>query len=115
MKNEDLSEMLTTALRAEPDYTLPSNFALKMTLSIARKERWKINLSDYAYLVASLLFLLLITSGVYYLADKDLLFRTWSFLKSNLLPVTLILFTLNFILLADRVLLPYLFDRRKTN
>ena len=115
MRNEDLAEILETSLKADPVYRLPSDFAQKVTLSIVRREQWKSDLSDYLYLTAGLVAIMAAACGIYYFADKDLLMRIWIFLKSNLLPVSFILLTINFILLADRVLLRLLFSRWKTN
>ena len=113
MRNEELSDILETSLKAEPEYRLSANFAQKVTLSVVKREQWRSDLSDYLYLTASLIGVLVAVSGIYYIADKELLIRIWVFLKSNLLPVTFLFITANFIFLADRVLLRLLFSKWK--
>ena len=85
MRNEELSEILEKSLKAEPEYKLSADFAQKVTLSVVKREQWRTDLSEYLYLTASLTGLLVAVSGIYYIADKDLLIRIWIFLKSNLL------------------------------
>jgi hypothetical protein len=113
MRNEELSDILEKSMKAEPEYKLSADFAQKVTLSVVKREQWRTDLSDYLYLTASLIGLLMAVTGIYYIADKELLIRIWIFLKSNLLPVSFILLTVNFIFLADRVLLRLLFNKWK--
>lgn len=113
MRNEELSDILEKSMKAEPEYKLSADFAQKVTLSVVKREQWRTDLSDYLYLTASLIGLLVAVTGIYYIADKELLIRIWIFLKSNLLPVSFILLTVNFIFLADRVLLRLLFNKWK--
>jgi hypothetical protein len=113
MRNEELSDILEKSMKAEPKYKLSADFAQKVTLSVVKREQWRTDLSDYLYLTASLIGLLVAVTGIYYIADKELLIRIWIFLKSNLLPVSFILLTVNFIFLADRVLLRLLFNKWK--
>ena len=115
MKNEDLSEILKTSLKAEPNFRLPSDFSQKVTQSIARHEQWKTDLTDYFYLLATLLLLIILLAGSYYLADKEFLIRIVTLLKLYPVPVLFLVFILNFILLTDRVLLRLLFNRWKIN
>jgi len=112
MKKDELTEILEQSIGAAPEFKLPADFAQKVTLSVVRREQWKQDLQEYFYLIGSLIFLLAVTSGIYYLADKVLLMRILVFVKSNLLQVTFIFFILNFILLADRVLLRILFNHK---
>lgn len=65
--------------------------------------------------MSCLVLLLVVVTGIYYLADKELLFRIASFVKNNIVPVVFTGFILSFILLADRVLLRLLFNRWKAN
>jgi hypothetical protein len=115
MKNEELDKMLDVSLRIEPDYRLPSDFAQRVTHSVVKREQWKTDLSDYFYLMACLVLLLVVVTGIYYLADKELLVRILALVKSNIFPVLFMGFILSFILLADRVLLRLLFNRWKSN
>jgi hypothetical protein len=115
MKNDELNNILDASFRNEPDYQLPTDFAQKVTLAVVKREQWKTDLSDYFYLMVCLVLLIVVATGIYYLADKELLVRTLAFLKRNIFPVLFMGFILSFILLADRVLLRLLFYRWKSN
>ncbi len=115
MKNDELNTILDLSFRIEPGYQLPEDFAQRVTHEVAKREQWKSDLADYLYLMAGLVLLLVVATGIYYLADKELLVRIAAFLKSNTIPVAFLGFILSFILLADRVLLRLLFNRWKSN
>ncbi len=114
MKSEKLSEILEQSFGAEPDYRLPADFAQKVSSSVIRREKWKTDLREYLYLMAALIILIAAASGVYYLLDKELVIRLVKFFKSNISPLIFMIIILNFILLADKVLLRLLFSRWKT-
>ena len=115
MRNEALDKLLDVSFRTEPGYQLSSDFAQSVTNAVVKREQWKTDLSDYFYLMACLVLLLVVATGIYYLADKELLVRIAAFVKSNIIPVVFMGFILSFILLADRVLLRLLFNRWKAN
>lgn len=115
MNNVELENIIEKSFRTEPDFHLPADFAEKVTISVVRHEHWKTDLREYLSITAVLIFLLAVVSGTYYLIDKDLLMQFFSFISQNVLQVVLIVFLLNFILFADRVLLRLLFSRWKTN
>ena len=116
MKNEELDHIIEKSFRAEPDFHLPVNFAKKLTFSVMRREQWKTDLREYLYLTTILILLLAVASGTYYLIDKDIVIRIFSFITQNTLSVAFIVFILNFILFADRVLLRLLYNRwNRTN
>ena len=115
MNNVELENSIEKSFRTEPDFHLPADFAQKVTISVIRREQWKTDLREYLSITAILIFLLAVVSGTYYLIDKDLLMQFFSFISQNVLQVVLIVFLLNFILFADRVLLRLLFSRWKTN
>ena len=64
--------------------------------------------------MAALIILIAAASGVYYLLDKELVIRLVKFFQSNISPLIFMIIILNFILLADKVLLRLLFSRWKT-
>jgi len=113
MRNDELTEILDRSFSVEPDFRLPVDFAQKVTTSILRRERWKTDLQDYFFLTAILVGLIAVASGTYYLVDKELLIRALNFFESNWLPVSFLVFILNFVLFADKVLLRLLFSRWK--
>jgi hypothetical protein len=114
MKNDKLTEILAGSFSAEPNFRLPADFAQKVTASVVRREQWKTDLQEYLYLTAILIGVVAAISGIYYLLDKALLIRTVNFFVSNWLPLVFLIFTVNFILFVDKVLLRLLFSRWKT-
>ncbi|HZK97323.1 MAG TPA: hypothetical protein VFC67_24185 [Prolixibacteraceae bacterium] len=113
MKNEELDYIIEESFRTEPDIRLPADFARKLTLSVTRREQWKTDVREYLYLTAVLISLLAVATLTYYLIDKDIVIRFFSFITQNAVTVVFIVFILNFILFADRVLLRLLFNRWK--
>jgi len=115
MKNEELDHIIEKSFRTEPNFRLPADFARKVSLSVTRREQWKTDLRDYLYLTAVLIFLILVAAVTYYLMNKEIVIRIFSFFSQNVLTLAFVVFILNFILFADKVLLPLLFNRWKKN
>ena len=113
MKNEELDYIIEESFRMEPDFRLPADFARRLTLSVSRREQWKTDVREYLYLTAVLISLLAVATVTYYLIDKEIVIRFFSFITQNTLNVVFIVLMLNFIWFADRVLLPLLFNRWK--
>lgn len=111
MKNEELDQMIDKSFRTELDFQLPVDFAQKVTVQIVRREQWKTDLREYLYILGVSLSLLVIVLGFYYFVDKEFILQTFAFLYGNLIPVISIVFILNFIFFADKVLLRLLFSR----
>ncbi len=111
MKNEELDQILEKSFRTELNFQLPVDFAQKVTSLVVRREQWKTDLREYLFLAAVSLSLILTVSGIYYLINKATIVKAYTFISTNALPVILIVFILNFILFADRVLLRLLFSR----
>jgi len=111
MKTEELDQIIEKSLKTEPEFRLSANFAQKVVFKVVRRERWMTDLKEYLYLVGVLLSLLVLVSGFYYFVDKEFVLQALAFLAENTVPVILIVFLLNFILFADKVLLRLLFDR----
>ena len=113
MKNEELDYIIEESFRTEPDFRLPADFARKLTLSVTHSEQWKTDVREYLYLTAVLISLLAVATVTYYLIDKDIVIRFFSFITQNAVTVVFIVLMLNFIWFADRVLLRLLFNRWK--
>jgi len=113
MKNEELDYIIEESFRTEPGFRLPADFARRLTLSVSRREQWKTDLREYLYLTAVLISLLAVATVTYYLIDKDIVIRFFSFITQNAVTVVFIVLMLNFIWFADRVLLRLLFNRWK--
>ena len=80
-------------------------------MTVTRREQWKADLSEYLHLTEVLFLLLAVVTVIYYFIDKDIVIRIFTFISRNTLPVVYVVFILNFILFADRVLLRLLFRR----
>ena len=113
MKNEELDYIIEESFRTEPDFRMPADFARRVTFSVTRREQWKTDVREYLYLTTVLISLLAIATVTYYLIDKDIVIRFFSFIAKNAVTVVFIVLILNFILFADRVLLRLLFNRWK--
>lgn len=115
MNNKEFDDIFEKSLRSEPDIQLPDDFARKVTTFVIRRTQWKADLWEYFYISTFLVFVIGIIAGTYFFVNKDQLIEIFSIIKNNSLMVGFGLFILNFILLADRVLLPMLFNRWKLN
>jgi len=113
MKNEELDYIIEESFRTAPDFQLPADFARRLTLSVTHSEQWKTDVREYLYLTAVLISLLTVATVTYYLIDKDIVIRFFSFITQNAVTVVFIVLMLNFIWFADRVLLRLLFNRWK--
>ena len=111
MKNEELNYIMEKSFKTEPDFHLSANFAKKLILTVTRREQWKTDLREYLYLTAVLVLFAAVVLITYYFIDKDIVMRFFAFIAGNTFPVVFIVFILNFILFADRVLLRFLFNR----
>jgi len=111
MNKEELDKIIEKSFRTEFDFQLPVDFAKKVTSQVIRREQWKTDLREYLYLIGVLLSLLVVVLGFYYFVDNEFVFKAFTFLSENIIPVISIIFILNFIFFADRVLLRLLFSR----
>lgn len=115
MRTKELDHLIEKSFRTEPVFHLSADFAQKVTYTVVRHEQWKTDLHEYMYLTAVLSLLLIVASGFYYYIDKEFVIRILSFVSGNVIQVVFVLFILNFVLFADRVLLRLLFNRWKLN
>lgn len=111
MRNEELDQIIEKSFGTEPNFQLPVDFAQKVTSQIVRREQWKTDLREYFYLTGVLLSLLALVFGFYYFVDKEFVLQAFAFLSKNVIPVISMVFLLNFIFFADKVLLRFLFSR----
>ena len=115
MKNKELDQLIEQSFGYEPDFQLPDNFARQVTAELKRRSQWKNNLIEYLFLIGFSSFLLTIVAGTYYLVNKEILIQILNFASQNIPSVIFVLVLLNFILFADRVLLPILFNSQNFN
>jgi len=111
MNKEELDKIIEKSFRTESDFQLPVDFAQKVTSTVIRREQWKTDLREYLYLMGVMVSLLAVVLGFYYFVDKEFVLKAFAFFTSNLIPVISMVFILNFIFFADRVLLRFLFSR----
>jgi len=111
MKNEELDTILEKSFRTEFDFHLPADFAHKVTLTVIRREQWKTDLAEYLTLAGFIVGLLSTITGIYYFLDKEIVMQAFSFVTGHISLVVCVVFILNFILFADKVLLGLLFSR----
>ena len=111
MKNKELDQIIEKSFRTEFDFQLPVDFAQKVTIQVVRREQWKTDLREYLYILGVSLSLLTIVFGFYYFVDKEFILQAFAFISGNLIPVISLVFILNFIFFADKVLLRLLFSR----
>jgi len=111
MTKEELDQIIEKSFRTEFDFQLPVDFAQKVTSQVIRREQWKTDLREYLSLLGLLLWLLVVVSGFYYFVDQAFVLKAVAFISENIIPVISIVFILNFIWFADRVLLRLLFSR----
>lgn len=111
MKNEELDLIIEKSLKSSDGFHLPADFARKVTVTVVRQEQWKNDLKEYLFILGIIIALLGVAGGLYYYLDKGFIGSIATLVSGNLVQVTGTAFVLNFILLADRVLLPLLFNR----
>lgn len=111
MKNDELDLIIEKSLGTEPGFQLPSGFARMVTASVMRKDQLRNDLREYFYMTIITISLLAVAGGLYYYADKAMILQLFNFISDNVFPVLFATFLLNFVLFADKVLLPLLFNR----
>lgn len=111
MRNKELDQIIEKSISTEPGFSLPDDFAQKLTLKVIQREQWKTDLREYLYVIVVLLGLIFAVSGFYYFVDEAFVLQAFNFLSENPIPVISIVFILNFIFFADKVLLRLLFNR----
>jgi len=111
MTKEELDQIIEKSFRTESGFQLPVDFAQKVTSQVIRREQWKTDLREYLFMTGVLLSLLTVVLGFYYFVDRAFVLKAVAFLSENAIPVVSIVFILNFIFFADKVLLRLLFSR----
>lgn len=113
MKNEELDLIIEKAMKTGPDFHLPIDFAQKAALKFTHSFQWKNDLLEYLYMTGLIFALVTVGAGLYYYIDKALVLNILSIVAQNSIQFILVFLLLNFILFADKVLLPLLFNRWK--
>lgn len=111
MNNQELDRIIEKGFSIDPGFSLSVDFAKRLTLKVIGREQWKNDLREYFLMSFVIIALLLFVAGFYYFVNKDFVLKAIDFLSKNLIPVISVLFILNFIFFADKVILRHLFRR----
>jgi hypothetical protein len=66
---------------------------------------------EYLLIATLIVGLMAVVTGFYFFVDKQTSLMVFQFVSANWIPVVLVVFLINFVLFADRVLLRLLFNR----
>jgi len=113
MNNKELDKLIDQSFGLIQEFQLPDDFAKRVSAEVARKTQWKTDLYEYLYLTGFMAFVVAIVAGTYYLVNKEIFLQILNSAGQNILPLVFIVVLINFILFADRVLLPLLFNNWK--
>jgi len=118
MYNEDKyfepEKLLDEALKAEPGFALPDNFADLVATKMERKFAWEQYIREFLIYVGAIIGLLAVPVVIQFIFFGANLQEWLRLFVSNLSLVGGIMFLLVFILFADRVLLRYFMHRSTT-
>jgi hypothetical protein len=112
-KYSDANKWLVYALKSEPHFVLPDNFADRMAEKMSRKFAWSQYLREFAIYAGVILGVVAVLAVVHiFLAGAY--WKSWTkFVAENLVIVIATAFLLFFVLFTDRVLLRYFLHRSK--
>lgn len=114
MKTEiDFDKLVTEAMKQEPTFNLPLNFADVVAEKGISKFGFKKNMNEYFFYAAIVAGLALFVAGFFYFISKENFQQITDFIANNLVSILSVLFIANFILFADKVLLRQLFYMKK--
>jgi len=114
MKTEiDFDKFVTEALKEEPAYFLPTNFAERMAEKVQHKLIWKSSLWEYLMVAFLLVGIAVLIFAAYYFVNKESFSQIQSFMTKNTVGILSLVFIVNFILFADKVILRMLFSLKK--
>ncbi len=111
MNNQELDRIIEKGFSSDPGFSLSVDFAQRLTLKVIGREQWKNDLREYFLLSSVVVALVLVVAGFYYFVNEDFVLKAIDFLSTNLIPVISVLFLLNFIFFADKVILRHVFRR----
>jgi hypothetical protein len=107
----DTEKLLDEALKAEPEFTLPDNFADMLAAKMERKFAWEQYIREFLIYLGAIIGLLAVPFTIQ-LVFFGANWQEWlRLITNNISLVSGILFLVIFILFADRVLLRYFMHR----
>lgn len=111
----DTDKLLNEALKTEPGFVLPDNFADVMAKKMERKFVWSLYLREFLIYLGAIVGLLAVPVGIQLIFFSTEL-KQWSAVVSENYPlIGGTFFLVVFILFADRVLLRYFMHRSVSN
>lgn len=112
--NFDTDKLLDEVLLAEPEFTLPDNFAGMVAEKVGQRFAWEQYVKEFLIYLAVIVGIVAVSAGmalIWFEAD----WKAWfNFLTSNMAMVAAANFLLVFILFADKVLLRYFMYKSTT-
>ena len=110
-KHTAIDKMLNEVLTSEPEFKLKTGFADRMAAKVGREYALKEYFREFLIYLGALIGLAAVYAGVTFIWYSANVKEWLNFLQNNLSLVIGINVLIVFILLADKVLLPYLFYR----
>jgi hypothetical protein len=110
-QNSDINRILEEALKSEPDFRLPDNFADLMAEKISRKMIWQLYIAEFLIYFGALVGLAGVTAAIQFVFFGAK-WQVWvQFITNNIPVLGGLFFLLIFVLFSDRVLLRYFMYR----
>ena len=106
-KDKYTESLLDEALKMQPSYSLPKDFASKMAIKVGRKMVLQQYLKEFFIYFLAIIGIAGTSVATLLYVNSDTLQNWLSIAKSNLISVSGIAFIALFILFVDKVLLPY--------
>ncbi|GET31865.1 hypothetical protein PbJCM13498_07280 [Prolixibacter bellariivorans] len=116
MKEEAYNEMdqlIGQVLKEEPEFSLPADFANRVSRKVGDRMLRKRLLSEYAWKVGVIVVPLLILAGIFFYFDPKTISQMLSNVSNEYLPYILLIVLVGLVIFADQVILRFFLLRRK--
>jgi len=107
----DTEKLLDEALKAEPEFALPDNFADMLAAKMERKFAWEQYLREFLIYLGAIIGLLAVPMAIQFIFFGANWQEWFRLIANNISLIGGIMFLVIFILFADRVLLRYFMHR----
>jgi len=118
MYNEDKyfepEKLLDEALKAEPGFALPDNFADLVAAKMERKFAWEQYIREFLIYIGAIIGLLAVPVTIQFIYFGAVWQEWFRLITNNIALIGGIMFLVIFIMFADRVLLRYFLHRSTT-
>lgn len=109
----EFDKYIDGALKEEPGFFLSSGFADKMAEKISREYALHESLKEYSVYAALFLGLAILVGAFLFFINKNDFSQLQAFIANHLFEIISLVFVVNFILFADKVLLRLLFTLKQ--